>query len=904
MQKSSGKIYIKLISILILISFSMSLTVSYSYTSTNSGRGSVCELHPGLMVDDDEAYLEWLILGQVAKDFSILSSGIKGKNLFSFWAGQVTEVLFTKTEEIKGFDGVNGANEVVSGFVVPCFMGGRKYFGLTTRFKDNGIKSEIFPESHFFDTEVEKLVGKGNLTDDQVKRLREVKVLEEDEERCFMHETDQSIRAMAVFIGRIAGGQAKEQFLGTVNTRDVPLVAGNTDKERALSILKLGLLDRWNIEGREGHRIILAFEEFWEMWKKGDWNDFDANEKYPAIVAMLRRAQPEVGDSSKPEKISNEGSITFDIYAYEKMYNLRGINILDCWEVEEDIRNVIKEESERAMVRHNKMVEKHNVQVGFEEWKRVSAEDMVGMDPEEIEIKPISKCLIPTDMSDETGKLAINENFVKLMHLLKSGMKGENGAIYLDQKKGVVEREEVELTEDQLRELEEINKGKGTNEKMTEDEYIEKYIKMGDLYSAILYSFAHHFVGHFPINKKWGIPVYNPDEYVVQGERGEEKYIYTNLLGLMYYWIVLVERMPPASRGERFIEEYPYIFRKLSDAEREKLQKDFPRLCDILNKRRVFPYPALPVFTDTSREEVEDLLEPLPFRIFRLLSFLNEPLSRDRIIAGLKIFIPERVQKCLDDLEDLCVLSSSIDSGEKRHETVVMSPKEKIEIKKLLLNRDLTDSADYSKIKKEIYPMIEKRWGDSIVRSLVAREAEPPGAVEEEKKKMVIGIEEDLFAGEQGMMLQPLIQELVQLGRETGTFEVVRGNADELGEAVQSVMNKENAQPENVIVLAKPETCIGIKNTYNTGVENAFLVGVNAEKMTEGNCYIRLLEMIAMARRASIYGPESIQSGHPHISVTVDAKTGILIFIPDSEPLDFKAIKDIYDAQITVLQNA
>ncbi|MBD3379510.1 MAG: hypothetical protein GF408_03500 [Candidatus Omnitrophica bacterium] len=206
----------------------------------------------------------------------------------------------------------------------------------------------------------------------------------------------------------------------------------------------------------------------------------------------------------------------------------------------------------------------------------ISREEMPGLKKGSIGFGYVSEGLVPTDktwnLTREDGRIVINDNFVKLMHVLSlMGLKSGKGNI------------------------KDYDSSRGGDEKCS-------------LYDSIIYSLAIHTLrGHHPVNE-WGFAVFSPEEHIAQMQRGN-RHLYTNLLAMMFYWLLLVEDCRhPIPRAREFMDEHPFIFERISPQSRNRLPIDLADLRGQLVIEGVRLFNPASVSTEREKEDIDRMM--------------------------------------------------------------------------------------------------------------------------------------------------------------------------------------------------------------------------------------------------------------------------------------------------------
>ena len=640
------------ISILLVTSF-INFSISPSYFALGTSGYAGRNLHPehgifGPIINkevEEKKMVESVILTRFEQEPGMLDKTEKvADDLSSLIRGKrkLVEVFFSRARMIEGLRSL-GDRPVKGVFLIPCMVSGTPYFTQMLIYSDGSRKSSVYSAKQFSDYCLE-LVREGHLSQDAAQGLeKELSpgTLVDSGNIRFLDHMDESVQASMFFLEKTGAAGMAESLKEMVTNRNVivsrepvPLSGGivvredQGPRERAESIIEALFVER----GEDYEDLGKSFSDFWDLWEQKTEDSFDI-EEYPKVKLSIMRIERET-----PERTgegSNEGGIEFRDEAYSSMIDVRGVDIDDCRETIDDIKKAFRKVAEHDMPEAlkeqyalYKMRRQLDVLAKREEYEkaaivrdRISAierelsitdenredskayheklfDNMPGLNPDKITVCELSNCILPTDIATKDGTVRINENFVKLMYqMIFVGMKGHLGLIYY-------------YTDQEQKEL-------------------------GDLYNSIIYAIAIHTIrGHFPKDEA-GLVMFNSDESIAQGERGQS-HIYVNLLALLYYWIVLVEHHKwPRKRAEFFVKRYPELFRKLTDSQKQTIAADLGMLCRDLLRRDAYPFPAEGVDTGMTRQDVKDIMRDYPDSVSNEGKAKSEEMWADAVVDGL-----------------------------------------------------------------------------------------------------------------------------------------------------------------------------------------------------------------------------------------------------------------------------
>jgi hypothetical protein len=265
---------------------------------------------------------------------------------------------------------------------------------------------------------------------------------------------------------------------------------------------------------------------------------------------------------------SNEGGLSFRENAYRYAYDLSHISIEKCQDVILDLHGKFQQIIEYETKKHNVAVEHNEKQRHIE-----SYEEAPGYKLDDLVISEMSQCLIPTDILMDGGKIYLNQNFIKIMKVLKdAGLNGFIGTIF-------------DFTHEE-----------------TDD-------PIGNMYDSILYSLAIHTVrGHFPINV-CGFHTYSPDEATAQNSRGKS-HAYINLMAMMFYWIIIVEMQEndPREHSRMFMFRHKEVFDQFNKDERGDMPGHMEAFTNRLVDEGILPLDLEAKPTELTKDDVEEFI--------------------------------------------------------------------------------------------------------------------------------------------------------------------------------------------------------------------------------------------------------------------------------------------------------
>jgi hypothetical protein len=345
-----------------------------------------------------------------------------------------------------------------------------------------------------------------------------------------IHASDERVREILDFCDSIGAAKIHERLVSLVSGAQLIAIEGmdtilpesgiaidiGKDPKRVSKAILSKLLFDEGLNYVAVNDFKKAFEEFLRLKEKG--KDFD-------LAVFNQNLLPFIVDMQNPPGISNEGNIILKDSAYNKIYDISGINIKDCDETKKEIFGIFSQIALEKLEEYNGYVS---------ESERIQLEDMPGIFDEEdgiqnIVVEDFSDIIIPTAIiarEEDRWIIKVNEKFVRLMELLR--------------RKGLAE---IEL------------RSSFRDEETTD---------VTNLHRSIIYSIAIHEIrGHFRLSK--GEVTLEPDEDFAQGIRGN-KWEYKNVLSLLAYLLIIVERTHnPRGRTLEFLDQHPEIIVNLVD---------------------------------------------------------------------------------------------------------------------------------------------------------------------------------------------------------------------------------------------------------------------------------------------------------------------------------------------------
>jgi hypothetical protein len=224
----------------------------------------------------------------------------------------------------------------------------------------------------------------------------------------------------------------------------------------------------------------------------------------------------------------SEGGIRFSEDAFETIIDLSDISYADCREegVVEDVKKAF-----RRVAVHD--LRGHNNKMYGQGRPLLELGDVPGTG-DKLQFGELSDHIIPTASAGDNGVIEINDNFLKILYLLKKmGAHTDKGDIY---------------------ETNELGEFSGE--------------KLGNLYYSLIYSIAlHETRGHYWL--KNGVFVLNADENYAQAVRGKS-YRKVNLIATVFFWLAFIEngkRADDRDKVRNFLNENPSLVSGLSREE-------------------------------------------------------------------------------------------------------------------------------------------------------------------------------------------------------------------------------------------------------------------------------------------------------------------------------------------------
>lgn len=545
-----------------------------------------------------------------------------------------------------------------------------------------------------------------------------------------------------------------------------------------------------------------------------------------------------------------------------------------------------------------------------------------GMDPQKISRDDLSDAIIPTEVGTPDKQFIFNNNFLRLMARLYSRLSGDNGEVLL------YERGKGSRGEDnqrwKVRQLEE-----------------DGAPSLGSIWDGIRYGIAIHNVrGHFPINE-WGFAVMNKDENIAQGIRGG-KHLYGNLLGLMYYWIVLVEAETddPVSRAESFManRHNRALFSMLSEKQRHNL----PLHLLVLHSQRLemgpegnpfMPWPEMVKVNDT-KDSVEDRISrKYPDAVIRNEGKADSPGSDIYAKVFNNLFSSRSgysdiwstlnniddgsmeegdVEAVYEDLFALGLANKAVVDG--IYQRVPMTTEDKDFVLSTFSGADLSNEAARAGVFGKILERFEGESAKALFEMVKAHSARVDSAKGSSGKKLVaLGTDFIKTAPAAENDLQRLLQIIRKFSNDSVEFIVQKGNetdAEFASKVVSMTAREKDAfNPENVLVM------VGVDNVLipeyeairsgmilEQGQKTASFVGVNTMTLDDES-YLRITQMLAMAMGMA-FEDEMIAS-QPGVEVQrmFEDNNKILVFIPKIVPVDINSMKEIYKSQRSIIES-
>lgn len=578
-----------------------------------------------------------------------------------------------------------------------------------------------------------------------------------------------------------------------------------------------------------------------------------------------------------------DGKIVFRDSAFSEMIDVGDVGLEDCSSTMEDIREAYVTVARHDMEKHNRRAE----EVG--DVDPIMEEDMVGLDGESVRFDDISELFIPVSTADPRRGITVNEQFVKIMHKLKTehDLDGFFGRIARFDRDGLVETGEL----------------------------------MGYLYRSMIYANAINMVrGRFPINDL-GMPEFVLDDTRAIGERGAS-HLYLNVLATLFYWIVIVEaHEAPASRAELYVLKYPGLVKGLTEEQKEMLPHHLWYICKRIMAEEASPFPSDRTETGLERGHERDVMLERPGAVSTEGSFFDP----GALVEVFNVLFREGNAMTLDSLREKLPLSISsalindglrllldaevIQNSSEGNDSFELSPLPRGG--EFSIARSISGSGTKSEANGHMLNVTQKKWAHALIDSLdrsTLLKGQPDNG-----QKIVVAIEADYVPLEQKASFREMLQEAEKVAAQNGIVLVRKTDREakeDFADRLVRMVESEEVAAENMVVIASSDLVNGvgfrgmglapIRSTGDGDVKSAFIVGVDPSNI-KGDSYIRMLEIMTMSLRRA-FGKPSV-TDHSALGITYINKR-LLLVVPKAEKVDIRLLPKIYKAQASILKAA
>ncbi len=560
-----------------------------------------------------------------------------------------------------------------------------------------------------------------------------------------------------------------------------------------------------------------------------------------------------------------------------------------------------------------------------------------GMVPEKIKRGDLSDAIVPTEIGTSDKEFIFNNNFLRLMAKLHSKLSGDNGEMLLyESYKG--------------------NDPAGNPRWKYEQLLADGAPSLGSIWDGIRFGISVHNVrGHFPIND-WGFPILNADESVAQGVRGGTKHLYGNLVGLMYYLIVLAEGNvdDPEERARAFMSNRKNapMFRNLS----QKQKYNLPIHLVVLYSHRFEmgalsnpfdPWPNFVGVNDTKAEVLDRIKKRYPNAVIG-----NEGLSREERMGDRYNLVFEHIFSQSDDVNASGIAAALAGEGVSRGEVehvleelfalglinkvgagdvytrgdntvgagsfrrLPMTTTDKEFVLKTFAGADLSDKAVSADVFGKILENFEGEWARALIKTArsVGEQAKA-GEKITHKKLVAIGNGFIRSNAEVKTDLQRLLQIMRELSNDS--LEIVMQKEGETPEDFASKVvgmtsrEKDAFLAEDILVMVSRDNVLleeympirsGVRRVV--GPKKAFFVGVEDAALTDDS-YIRITQMLRMAMGIAFNEEQVISQPGVEVEYMFGSDNEkMLIFVPKIVPVNLDNITTIYESQRSIIESA
>jgi hypothetical protein len=171
---------------------------------------------------------------------------------------------------------------------------------------------------------------------------------------------------------------------------------------------------------------------------------------------------------------------------------------------------------------------------------------------------------------------------------------------------------------------------------------------------------------------------------------------------------------------------------------------------------------------------------------------------------------------------------------------------------------------------------------------------------EDERTKLIIGLDTSWIPGTQRGMTQSLVNAIERADEKDGVKNliVVRGDAKTLAAGIEEKLAETGTPLKNVVILASQETlgesCVNFEKFKQgpTGALGAFMAAVDSSELTDFSD-VRLVEMLTVALKMA-FGEKAASS--PELEI-VPISERIVRLIPRASKVDPAELKRRYELQ-------
>ncbi|MDD5633716.1 MAG: NAD(P)-dependent oxidoreductase [Candidatus Omnitrophica bacterium] len=298
---------------------------------------------------------------------------------------------------------------------------------------------------------------------------------------------------------------------------------------------------------------------------------------------------------------------------------------------------------------------------------------------------------------------------------------------------------------------------------------------------------------------------------------------------------------------------------------------------------------------------IDDVIE-----ILAKLARASDPPKEFNLVTGKLTPLKDIISQ-IEEMTPQCS-GSFVSTGSRQEKPVLDNA-----IGKRLLERDFTPlqvglplTVGYYVNKdkpQEVDILKEKDWGQTFIDTTLMRAYE----AKKLNQNIIAGLETSMIPEEQVPYVQGLLTELTRLSKEKGLDNILirQKKGPGLATMIRNLADKTGTPDSNIIFLGDHNVLAKRAfDHFRKGADPekwAFFAAVELPKNLPSNNYMRILEMLTKA--INLWAGKGKPEDTKYLRITQEGKKFYKFIVPESEPMEYNLLEEIYKGQLRTLKS-